>query len=303
MQALEDDEHLVGELLGDPDAVVGHAEEPFAVVSAAALLTLDDDPRRDSLAPELHRVADQVLPQHRQQGRVAVDGGKRLLGSHDLGARFLDRGGQVAERGVQRRVEVDLGVRGVQPPDPGEGEQVVDQRLHALGAVDREPDVFGTAFVELVAVPLLEQLAERRDLAQRLLQVVRGDVGELLEFGVGPPQLLGLLVERRHAADRDASSSSTIRCRMSSTSAAMARMSRGPRGVMRSPKLPSVMRRHAAASAASGRVTALRTSSASTIAIADEHHHHGDGQHRRASAACWSSSSIPSVRAAPRFSF
>ncbi len=87
--------------------------------------------------------------------------------------------------------------RGVEPPDPGEGEEVVDQRLHPLGAVDREADVFGAAFVELVAVSLLQQLAERGDLAQRLLQIVGGDVGELLEFGVGPPQLLGLLGELR----------------------------------------------------------------------------------------------------------
>ena len=56
-------------------------------------------------------------------------------------------------------------------------------------------DVFDAALVELVAVALLEQLAERGHLAQRLLQVVRGDVGELLEFGVGAPQLDGLLVE------------------------------------------------------------------------------------------------------------
>ena len=41
-----------------------------------------------------------------------------------------------------------------------------------------------------------------------------------------------------------------------------------PRGMMRSPKLPSVIRRHAAANAANGRVTALRTSTASRIAIA-----------------------------------
>ena len=58
-----------------------------------------------------------------------------------------------------------------------------------------------------------------------------------------------------------------MRWRMFSTSVAMARMSRGPAGTMRSPKLPSVIRRHAAASAFSGRVTALRTSSASTIAV------------------------------------
>ena len=39
------------------------------------------------------------------------------------------------------------------------------------------------------AVALLEQLAERRDLAQRLLQVVGGDVRELLELLVGAPQV------------------------------------------------------------------------------------------------------------------
>ena len=160
MQTLEDDEHLVGELLGDTDAVVGDAEEPFAVVRTASLLALDDDPRHCSLSPELHRIADEVLPHHRQQRGITVHGGKGLVGSHDLGGRFLDGGGEIVQRCVQRCVEVDLRERGVEPPDPGEGEQVVDQRLHAFGAVDREPDVFGTAFVELVAIPLFEQLTE-----------------------------------------------------------------------------------------------------------------------------------------------
>ena len=44
-------------------------------------------------------------------------------------------------------------------------------------------------------VPALQQLAEAGHLAQRLLQVVRGDVGELLEVAVGPGQLLGLGLE------------------------------------------------------------------------------------------------------------
>ncbi len=39
------------------------------------------------------------------------------------------------------------------------------------------------------AVALLQQLAEGGDLAQRLLEIVRGDVGELLELGVGAPQV------------------------------------------------------------------------------------------------------------------
>ena len=76
-------------------------------------------------------------------------------------------------------------MRLLEPPHAREREQVVDQVLHPPRAVDGEADVLVGALVELAAVALLEQLAEARDLAQRLLQVVRGDVGELLELGVG----------------------------------------------------------------------------------------------------------------------
>ena len=191
-----------------------------------------------TFSAELHRVADEVLPHHRQQGRIADRPGAAAARPHDLGAGFLDRRREVVQGGVQGGVEVDLGRRGVEPPDPGERQQVVDQHLHALGAVDREADVLGSALVEFVAVALLEQLTERGDLAQWFLQIVGCDVGELLEFGVRPSQFDGLLVERRWA-DRDASSSSTMRCRIFSTSVAMPRMSLGPCRIMRSPKLPS----------------------------------------------------------------
>ena len=80
----------------------------------------------------------------------------------------------------------------VSAPDAREGEQVVDQLLHPLGAVDGERDVLVAALVELALVALLEHLAEARDLAQRLLQVVRRDVRELLELGVRALELLRL---------------------------------------------------------------------------------------------------------------
>ena len=79
-------------------------------------------------------------------------------------------------------------------------EQVVDQLLHPLGAVDGELDVLVGALVELAAVAALEQLAEAGDLAQRLLQVVRGDVGELLELGVRARELARLRLEARSRA-------------------------------------------------------------------------------------------------------
>ena len=73
--------------------------------------------------------------------------------------------------------------RALEPPDPAEGQQVVDQRLHPLGAVHGVLDVLVRPGVELADIAALEQLAEARHLAQRLLEVVRGHVGELLELG------------------------------------------------------------------------------------------------------------------------
>ena len=93
-------------------------------------------------------------------------------------------------RGRRRSRPASNASRG--PTHPGEGQQVVDQLLHALGAVDGELDVLVGPLVELPLVAALEQLAEARHLAQRLLQVVGGDVGELLQVGVGAGQLLGL---------------------------------------------------------------------------------------------------------------
>ena len=81
------------------------------------------------------------------------------------------------------------------PADPAEGQQVVDERLHPLGAVHGELDVLVSPGVELADVPALQQLAEARDLAQRLLQVVRGYVGELLKLGVRPLQVEGTSFE------------------------------------------------------------------------------------------------------------
>ena len=90
----------------------------------------------------------------------------------------------------------------VEPTGTREREEVVDQHLHTLGTVDRVADVLGAALIEFVAVALLEQLTERGDLAQRFLQIVGCDIGELLELGVGPPQLDCLLVEDRPGRTR-----------------------------------------------------------------------------------------------------
>ena len=191
MQALEDDEDAIGVLGVDPDPVVGHRELEHVAVA----------PRRDLharrlVAAELDRVGDQVLQDEPEQRPLAVDLGQAP--AHLDGGAASPRSRARASSGVLHELaDVDELALALDAADPREGEQVVDQRLHALGAVDGEVDVLLAALVELPRVAALEHLAEARHLAQRLLEVVRGDVGELLELGVGALERRGLLLDLR----------------------------------------------------------------------------------------------------------
>ncbi len=71
VETLEDDEHLVGELGLDADPVVPALELPRVSHPPGG----DPDLRGPVGVAELDRVAHQVLPEHRQQGGVAVDHG------------------------------------------------------------------------------------------------------------------------------------------------------------------------------------------------------------------------------------
>ena len=77
------------------------------------------------------------------------------------------------------------------------GQQILDQPLHAARAVDREGDELVGIGVELALVPPGQQLGVARHHPQRLLQVVRRDVGELPQLLVRAIQLVHLLHEVR----------------------------------------------------------------------------------------------------------
>ena len=190
VQPLEDHENLVDVLRIDTDAVVGDRDLPLV----ADLFGGHHDARGHPLAVELQPVADQVDEERAQQRRVAAHHRQRL-DARSCRRRRCARAPAGPSAAATTSSSADLGERGRGAPDPGEREQVVDQLLHALGAVDRERDVLVGAVVELARVAALQELAEARDLAQRLLQVVARHVGELLEVAVGPLQVLGLVVE------------------------------------------------------------------------------------------------------------
>ena len=75
--------------------------------------------------------------------------------------------------------------------DPRIRQQVVDERLHPADAIDGVADQLVGTSIQLALVALLENLHAPRHGPQRFLQVVRGDVGELLQVDVGAGQFVG----------------------------------------------------------------------------------------------------------------
>jgi hypothetical protein len=63
-------------------------------------------------------------------------------------------------------------------------EQAGDQALQPCGAIGGEADVLPGTIVEPIDVGMLDQLQVAPDHAQRLLHVVRRDLGELLQLAV-----------------------------------------------------------------------------------------------------------------------
>src|SRR6185503_2444023 len=182
-QPLEHHEDALEVLRLDADAVITNFKSPFLGRFFDA-----DVNARHRVRPELERVADQVLQQLPELHLVAHHRGQRIV--RDRGAGLLDAGAQVEQRAAQRHLErhrLELRTLGAYARV---GEQVLDQLLHARRAVDDVGHELVRVLVELALVAAPEELGVARHHAQRLLQVVRGDIGELLELGVGALQLL-----------------------------------------------------------------------------------------------------------------
>ena len=76
---------------------------------------------------------------------------------------------------------------------PRKIQQVVDQPLHAFRALHDEVDELIRIALKLPLIALCQQLSVDRHRAQRLLQIVTGDVCKLLQLFVGTHQSIGAL--------------------------------------------------------------------------------------------------------------
>src|SRR5215831_14285531 len=128
VQPLENHKYSFRVFRLDAYSIVAEREQPELAVPADR----DGDPGR-LVRAELQRVADEVLEHGGQQRRLAEH--HRQLAHLDRRLRAPHLGRQVRPcLGEQHRTRHPLAaLRG--PPHPAEREQVVDQRLHPLGAV------------------------------------------------------------------------------------------------------------------------------------------------------------------------
>ena len=87
---------------------------------------------------------------------------------------------------------------------PAQRQQVVDQGAEAAAGLDQVVDVLAALVAQRRGVVLGQEVAERLQRAQRLLEVVRDDVGEVLQFLVDAAQLVvGLSNSSALAAGRE----------------------------------------------------------------------------------------------------
>src|ERR1044071_1519621 len=178
VEALEHRENALGVLLLEADAVVTDDDARAAVVALAAHF----DARRHALAVELQRIADEVLQELAHLQRIGVD--RRQRADDDLAAGVVRAELEVVRDFAGDLPEVDggegLGLR----RDARKRQEIVDENLHPLRGGLHAVDVVARLRGELAGVLGLQAVAEGLDLPQRLLQVVRGDVGEVLELAV-----------------------------------------------------------------------------------------------------------------------
>ena len=141
-------------------------------------------------AAELERVAQQVLKELAHLQRVGLD--RRHQSHRHRRPALLDAHLEVDQHLGDHVAQVDRGERMSLGGDAREHQQVVDQVAHPPGRVGHPAQEVLPLLGEVLALLGVQLRGEGLDLAQRLLQIVGCDRGELLELGVGARELGGM---------------------------------------------------------------------------------------------------------------
>ena len=178
VQALKHDENLLKVLGRDSDSVVLDCEEPLLLF----LLRSYSDSRGMNRS-ELEGVADQILENLGELSLVGANRWQRFM--IDNGPRGVNFGLQIMQDALDQICTIDRFQFAATRIYARHHKQVVDERLHALGAIDRVFNIFVRLCVQFSLVPFRQQLHVTGDHAQGFLQIMGSDIGKLFELGVG----------------------------------------------------------------------------------------------------------------------
>src|SRR5262245_35976582 len=90
---------------------------------------------------------------------------------------------------IDHAIEVSFLYGEIGTADPREVEQIIDQPLHALAEMRKALEAAHTVFVQFVLVILEQEGGVIEQAAQRLLQVMRRDIGKVIELLVAALEL------------------------------------------------------------------------------------------------------------------
>src|SRR5882672_3821973 len=105
------------------------------------------------------------------------------------GAGFFNRDLEIYDDRIEHLLATDWLKRSPADIHPRVGEQVVYERFHSFRAIQGKTNEFFRLLIEFSSGALLQQLQETGDHPQRLKQIMRCDVGELLQISVRPGQV------------------------------------------------------------------------------------------------------------------
>lgn len=168
----------------EPNALVSDGEFTGAVgragTAGAYEPALHRHVGRFTRSMELEPVRDEVLEQLPYLHRIRLD--RRQLADVDKTARLLQAAFKIGADLLDRRGEIHGNHRLRLGGDARKGQQGFDQIPHPRGGRLHAFEVVPTLLPETVGAGGLQAVAERLNLPQRLLQVVRCDRRELFQF-------------------------------------------------------------------------------------------------------------------------
>src|SRR3989338_10350947 len=144
------------------NAIVAYMKYPFAVLKFCAYLHT-----RRIAAAKLESIADQILKELSELRAIRIE--HRQGAANNIGPMLFNDQAEIGQCLVKCYFCVCLGKGRIAGVDAGQHQEIIDDRLHACGAIHRITNEFISILIQFSAIALSYELSVTRHHAQRLL--------------------------------------------------------------------------------------------------------------------------------------